>query len=183
MSQAHDRSGSGLFEPRPVHLRLAYAYESCFQDGVSPTDGVIAKRLNVRRETVNRWRRLNPPLWAWLRAQVSHTIEELRPFVDRRIAQLALQGSPEHAKLYYQFIAKLEIPMGDGVPSAPIVHMNFLIPRPEPVVLSTLTARTAMSESGPKDRGHSSTSQTSRPPSPASRVRDAPDIPRIPVRR
>jgi len=131
------------FAPKPVHWRLLAAYEACFQDGHNPSDGVIAKKLDVRRETINRWRRRNPKLREWLYRQIGQTAVSLRPLVDRRVMQLALLGSPDSIKLYYQYVAKVEPAggrgpfgrdetEGDGGPLPPgSVVMNFLVPRPD----------------------------------------------------
>jgi hypothetical protein len=100
-----------------VHIRFLEAYELAFQDGINPTDAVIAKRLIVRRETITRWRRLNAPLRQWLWEHIGAKAEELRPFVDRRVDQLAMSGSPDHTKLYYQFVAKVGRPFDDDPPA------------------------------------------------------------------
>lgn len=122
---------SDEFRPSPVHYRIADAYEACFQEGVNPTDNAIAKKLSVRRETVNRWRRLRPDLWAWVCDRVGGFAESLRPMVDRRVTHLAIQGSPDHTKLYYQFVAKVGIAGGDAVPAAGSFILNLLVPCPE----------------------------------------------------
>jgi hypothetical protein len=75
---------------------------------------VIAKRLSVRRETISRWRRRNPDLRRWLHENIGTRAEELRSFVDRRVTQLAISGSVDHAKLYYQFVAKVGDPAPDS---------------------------------------------------------------------
>lgn len=131
--------------PRMVHLRLLGAYEQCFQDGRNPTDGVIAALLKVRRETINRWRRRKPGLRRWLQEQLGATAESLKPLVDRRVAQLAITGSVDHAKLFYQFVAKVGVPLDEDAPGVPAgqlppVVMNFLIPRPEMPALPSLAA-------------------------------------------
>ena len=121
------------FIPKPVHFRLLSAYEACFQDGVPPTDGVIAKRLQVRRETINRWRRRNPRLRTWLFEHIGQNALELKPFVDRRVAQQAIAGSPDAQKLFYMFVAKVGMPPGDdddAPPAGVSMIYNFLIPRP-----------------------------------------------------
>jgi hypothetical protein len=155
-SQTHARSDHkrshvsdvepAAFQPKAVHFRLLDAYEECLQDGVKPTDGVIAKKVGVQRETINRWRRQNSALRNWIFEQIGHYAAERRPFVDRRIAHLAESGSVEHAKLFYQFVAKVGSPLGDdGGDGRIVVNHNYLIPRPDysqvaipgPVVSST----------------------------------------------
>lgn len=140
------------FVPKPVHWRLLSAYEACFQDGVPPTDGVIAKRLNVRRETINRWRRRNGRLRAWLYEQIGRHAAELKPFVDRRVAQQAMAGSPEHQKLFYQFVAKVGLPPDEGSdePPAGSFTMNFLVPRPEMPVIPGVIVRQVQPPQLPK---------------------------------
>ena len=123
------------FIPRPVHFRLLDAYESAFQEGRNPTDSVIAGILKVRRETVNRWRRRNPRLRAWLHQRIRQRAEDMRPYVDRRVTHLALSGSVEHTKLFYQYIAKVGAPHEDGEDSPEdsryVTHVNILVPCPE----------------------------------------------------
>ena len=116
-----------------MHLRLLEAYELAFQDGINPTDAVIAKRLNVRRETITRWRRRNAGLRAWLGEQIGARAGELRPFVDRRVTALAVSGSPEHTKLFYQFVAKVGRSFDDDSTASgvPACIVNLLCPRPE----------------------------------------------------
>lgn len=132
------------FIPKPVHFRLLSAYEGCFQDGIPPSDGVIAKRLGVCRETINRWRRRNPRLRAWLFEQIGRYAAELKPFVDRRVAQQAIAGSPDAQKLFYTFVAKVGMPPGEDGDAPPVgtaFTMNFLIPRPETPVIPGVTVR------------------------------------------
>jgi hypothetical protein len=127
------------FRPKHVHFRLLDAYEQTFQEGINPTDAVIAKRLGVRRETISRWRRRNARLRAWLYEALGERASELRAFVDRRVTQLAISGSPDHMKLFYQFVAKVGLPVAAGeelssdsqVPSNAGVIINVLTPRPE----------------------------------------------------
>ena len=132
-----------MFVPRFVHFRLLTAYEGCFQDGIPPSDGVIAKRLGVRRETINRWRRRNPGLRAWLFENIGRNALELQPFVDRRVAQQAIAGSPDAQKLFYQFVAKVGMPPGDDGDLPPAagsaITYNFLIPRPQTPVIRGVT--------------------------------------------
>lgn len=131
-SPADDHEMSQVFQPRPVHLRLLTAFEAALQDGVNPSDTVIAKKLGVRRETINRWRRLNVELWRWVYEHIGQRAIDLKPLVDRRVYQLAMSGSPEHTKLYYQYVAKMELPYPDDLTGGRIiVHNNFLIPRPD----------------------------------------------------
>ena len=123
------------FRPQPVHVRLLTAYEQAFQEGKNPHDGVIAEKLGVRRETICRWRRRNPKLRRWLYDMIGRDAEDRRPFVDRRVTHLAEAGSVDHAKLYYQFVAKVGIPGGDGggdgALTGIVVTNNFLVPRPD----------------------------------------------------
>lgn len=122
----------GAFRPKALHFRLLDAYEECLQDGVKPTDGVIAKKVGVQRETINRWRRQNSALREWIFERIGHHAAERRPFVDRRVAHLAEAGSVEHAKLFYQFVAKIGPPPdSDGGDPRIIVQNNFLVPRPD----------------------------------------------------
>ena len=145
--QPADRASEGAegFIPKPVHLKLLSTYEACFQDGIAPTDGVIAKRLNVRRETINRWRRRNSQLRAWLFERIGQHAVELKPLVDRRVAQQAIAGSPDHQKLFYQFVAKVGLPAGDEGDGPPVagasIVMNYLVPRPETPVIPGVTVR------------------------------------------
>ena len=62
---------------------------------MNPTDGAIAKKLGVRRETVNRRRRWKPGLQAWLYDQMGRRALGLKPIVDRRVPHLALRGRIE----------------------------------------------------------------------------------------
>ncbi len=127
--------------PKPVHFRLLAAYEECFQEGLNPTDTVIAQKLTrgdrrVHRETVNRWRRQNLALRLWLFEQLGRTAAELRPLVDRRVTALAIRGSADHTKLFYQFVAKVGTPFGDAPGVQPgggtgTYILNLLVPRPE----------------------------------------------------
>lgn len=126
------------FIPRPVHFRLLSAYEQAFQEGKNPSDGVIAALLSVRRETVNRWRRRNPRLRVWLYDSIGRHSVDMRPMVDRRVAQLAIQGSAEHMKLFYQFVAKVGVPRDDAPGTDPMGDqddarcvINILVPHPE----------------------------------------------------
>lgn len=126
------------FHPKPVHLRLRAAYEEALEERGIPSDAVIAKKLGVRRETICRWRRRNGALRQWLATSIGGDALEMRPFVDRRVTHLALQGSPEHIKLYYQFVVKFGMPIGDAgdVAAAGIqVIQNYLVPRPEMPVI------------------------------------------------
>ena len=75
--------GGDTFAPKPVHFRLLSAYEAAFQDGIPPTDGVIAKRLGVRRETINLWRRSNHRLRAWLFERIGQTVTPGLPWRSR----------------------------------------------------------------------------------------------------
>lgn len=144
-----DVQQDAAFQPKPVHFRLLEAYELAFQDGANPTDAVIAKRLNVRRETITRWRRRNPELRRWLYEHIGRRAEELRPLVDRRVTQLAISGSVDHAKLFYQFVAKVGDPERDpAVRTPPAFTMNFLIPRPDTSHLGTQCAPAALPAAG-----------------------------------
>jgi hypothetical protein len=119
------------FEPKPVHFRLLEAYEVAFQDGKNPSDAVIASMLRVRRETITRWRRRNYALRRWVYQQIGVRAEELRPLVDRRVTALAISGSPEHIKLFYQFVAKVGTPSdGEATAATCGFTLNLLIPRP-----------------------------------------------------
>ena len=158
---ADDHEMSQVFSPRPVHLRLLAAFEGALQDGVNPTDTVIAKKLGVSRETVNRWRRRSTDLWHWVHEHIGQRALKLKPIVDRRVTELAISGSPEHTKLYYQYVAKVGSPYGD--PDAPVrddrivVNHNYLVPRPDysqlpavgPVVSSTPAASLTPGSAGP----------------------------------
>lgn len=121
-----------------MHFRLLSAYEQAFQEGKNPSDGVIAALLSVRRETVNRWRRRNPRLRVWLYDSIGRHSVDMRPMVDRRVTQLAMNGSPEHMKLYYQFVAKVGVPREGGAlvdpmgdPDGGACVINILVPHPE----------------------------------------------------
>lgn len=119
---------------KPAHLRLMEAYEQCLQEGKNPTDAVIAAKLSVRRETVTRWRRRRPDLWTWVYGRLGEFALQMRPVVDRRVTALAIQGSAEHTKLYYQFVAKVGTPLDDELPGgrgAAPVQVNILVPHPQ----------------------------------------------------
>jgi len=131
-SSADDHELSQVFQPRPVHLRLLAAFEAALQDGVNPSDTVIAKRLGVTRETINRWRGRSTQVWRWVHDHIGRRALELKPLVDRRVTELAISGSPEHTKLYYQFVAKMDVPFPDELGAGRIVvNNNFLVPRPD----------------------------------------------------
>lgn len=131
-SSADDHELSQVFQPRPVHLRLLAAFEAALQDGVNPSDTVIAKKLGVTRETINRWRGRSTQVWRWVHDHTGRRALELKPLVDRRVTELAISGSPEHTKLYYQFVAKMDVPFGDEPGAGRIVvNNNFLVPRPD----------------------------------------------------
>jgi hypothetical protein len=121
------------FRPKPVHFKLLDAYESAYQEGKSPTDTVIGAKMGVRRETICRWRRRSPKMVAWIYECIGKIAEQRKAFVDRRVTHLAESGSVDHAKLFYQFVAKVGVPLGDGGPNDGkiIVQNNFLIPRPD----------------------------------------------------
>lgn len=114
-----------------LHHRLYLAFESCFQEGIAPTDAVIAKKIGVRRESVCRFRARRPDVMEWIYEKVGNGALLLRPLVDRRVAQLAISGSVEHAKLFYEFVAKLGNPVDDERPAPPTSFtLNLLVPRP-----------------------------------------------------
>lgn len=99
-------------------------------------DAVIAKKLGVRRESICRWRRRNPALCRWLATTIGGAALEARPFVDRRVTYLALQGSVEHTKLFYQYVAKPG--EGDSASVKPF-QINVLAPAPEPLPVPSAT--------------------------------------------
>ena len=98
----------------------------------------------MRRETINRWRRQNAGLRAWLFEQIGRNALELKPFVDRRVAQQAIAGSPDAQKLFYMFVAKVGMSPGDDhdvMPAGASITYNFLIPRPATPVIPGVTVR------------------------------------------
>jgi hypothetical protein len=171
---SHDaapRTGASptAFSPKHVHQRLLDAYESALQDGLNPSDSVIAKKLGVRRETVNRWRRRKPGLRQWLYDQIGQHAVDLKPLVDRRVTHLALSGSPDHTKLYYQFVAKIGLAPEENAFGQGAFTLNLLIPRPPNPLPATPLTSVAPAPAG-KDGG-----LIPRPPSP-------PDIPTVVLR-
>lgn len=118
------------FRAKPLHFRLLEAYRQVLEEKGCPTDAVIAQRLDVRRETVCRWRRRHPPLWQWVRDQIGEAAAKAKACVDFRVSALAQSGSPEHIKLFYQFVAK--VAPEDEAPAATVAPIiNLLIPRPD----------------------------------------------------
>ena len=98
----------------------------------------------MRRETINRWRRQNAGLRAWLFEQIGRNALELKPFVDRRVAQQAIAGSPDAQKLFYMLVAKVGMLPGDDhdvMPAGVSMVYNFLIPRPATPVIPGVTVR------------------------------------------
>jgi hypothetical protein len=98
---------------------------------------VIARKLNVRRETVCRWRRRNPALRQWLANEIRAEVAQARPFVDMRVTVQAMRGSPEHQKMFYQYVERVGqvVPEGEPGPSGagPSMILNLLVSRPDPV--------------------------------------------------
>ena len=64
---------------------------------------------------------------------------DLRPLVDRRVTHLALSGSPDHTKLYYQFVAKIVLAPEENASGEGGFTLNLLIPRPESTMVPTGT--------------------------------------------
>lgn len=46
---------------------------------MNPTDAAIARRVNVKRETITRWRRYHPRLWRWLYECIPAAALERKP--------------------------------------------------------------------------------------------------------
>jgi hypothetical protein len=161
------------FCPEPVHYRLRNAYVAAIEEQGSISDGVIAKRLNVRRETVCRWRRRNPALRQWLANEIRAEVAQARPFVDMRVTVQAMRGSPEHQKLFYQYVERVGqvFPEGEPGPSGagPSMILNLLVPRPEiptipGVVVRELCQQPASVSGAATELGISGKALTPNPP-------------------
>jgi hypothetical protein len=152
----------------------------CLEGAKPPTAANRARVLGRSRQAVWEFDKRHPDFWEWQDAVVRRVSSNKWGLVKNRAADLAIQGSSTHAEIFCRMESGhygRGVP-NDGLlaPSVPTFHMNFLIPRPEPVALlstSVAPAPTPTATAGPPAAG---SSLIPRPPA-------SPGIPTVAVRR
>ena len=120
------RIGSRTFRPS----RQQQAYLECWLDPEAPKTIVgIATHIRVARRSIYNWFE-RPEFVRWFNSQVQHHTDHLWTPMLHRIAELALQGSIEHLKLFMQIRSAMrsEIERHDGRSFVVMVG----VPRPQP---------------------------------------------------
>jgi hypothetical protein len=124
----------------------------CMEKGQAPTAANRARVLGRSRQAVWEFDKRHPDYAEWADRELSRVSSNKWGLVKNRAADLALQGSPAHMEVFCRMESgHYGRAAGSADPSLVPVGftMNFLIPRPEPVVPSPSTVATVR-ESGPR---------------------------------
>jgi hypothetical protein len=122
---------------RRSQLRYLRAKMDLTEGGTPPTYINLAKRLGISPQALWKFRRRYPWLDEWCNRFVLADNAALVGFVQRRLALVAIQGSPDHAELFFKSVGALggSGDQGDGrhgVNQGDVqVQQVFLVPRPE----------------------------------------------------
>lgn len=119
------------FVPDARALRLLDAYLEAIGEGGRITNVVLAAKMRppMKPDALQKWRTRNPQVDVWLRERIDATLAPDKPLVLRRLLELALRGSAEHAKLLGQFMGWFAPADRGGDPSlsaaTAAVQINF----------------------------------------------------------
>jgi hypothetical protein len=134
--------------PQPCHWRYLDAVVEALETDGNVSNRAIARRMGVRHETITRWTRQHPDIRAWVGQRLETVSNDRHAHIVNRCVNLALRGSIDHAKLYFQVTGRLGSMAGhgsgaDGVAVNNAVHTGpqviyIAVPRPgdEPVSCS-----------------------------------------------
>jgi hypothetical protein len=161
----------------------------CLEKGQAPTAANRARVVGRRRQSVWEFDKRHPDFHEWQDKVLSVASSTKWGLVKSRTADLAMQGSPTHAEIYCRMESGHYGPSGVNAerppPGAPVVQMNFLIPRPDPALPPTVTPATAINAApeAAVDNSMPMGTQTSRPASILPQGLNRLNIPTIVVRR
>jgi hypothetical protein len=132
---------------RPFYPLFLRAYLRCLEDGKPPTSVNLSRELGVSRQNVHQMLGRHPDLLAWINAAVDRENAHLTASVVRRVANLAMAGSPQHAEIFFRHASGAyarqgtigDPPGGGTVPAGISFTINNLIPRP-PTLAEELAA-------------------------------------------
>lgn len=104
--------------PQAVHYRYLEAIVEALQADGNTSNRAIAKRMNVRHETITRWTRRHPQLRGWVGQQLQERTRGRHEQLIGRVFEMGMRGSIEHAKLYFQVTGSM------GSDAGATVEMN-----------------------------------------------------------
>jgi hypothetical protein len=123
---------------RPSYHRYLRAHVSLVEQGKGPTLVNLAKELGISGTAVWKFQKRHPDVLAWIGAFIAKGHEHYTALVVRRVGNLAIQGSAQHADIFLKFQSGAYVRAGaPGDPDAPlsdgriVVTHNYLIPRPD----------------------------------------------------
>lgn len=125
------------------------AYLRCLEDGKPPSSVNLARELGVTRQNVHQMLGRHPDLLAWINAAIERENAHFTASVVRRVANLAMAGSPQHAEIFFRHAAgaysrqgAMGDPAGGGItgPGGLNFTINNLIPRPPTLAEEALAA-------------------------------------------
>jgi hypothetical protein len=124
---------------RPFYHLVLRAHMACLDSGKVPSPVNLAKELRRSRQAVHLMFLRHPDLGAWIDRHVSAANEHYVGSVIRRVAMLAMQGSPQHAELFFKQRVGAFDRRGFGDEALPPgaelnvnnYTLNLLVPRPE----------------------------------------------------
>jgi hypothetical protein len=87
---------------RPSYLRIFRAYLQCLEDGKAPTYANLGRVLCQNRQTVHGMFQRHPDLDGFIHRHIAAQNGHYVGAVVRRAGILAMQGSPEHMRIYLE---------------------------------------------------------------------------------
>lgn len=107
------------FSPSPREWRLFDAYLAVLGEGGRVTNAALGARMvpPMKESAMRMYRTRLPEADRWVREQIHGTIAQDRPLVLRRLLELALRGSAEHARLLAQICGWFAPPDRGGDPT------------------------------------------------------------------
>ena len=109
------------FQPSPREWRLFDAYLAVLGEGGRVTNAALGARMvpPMKESAMRMYRTRHPEADSWVREQIHATIAQDRPLVLRRLLELALRGSAEHARLLAQICGWFAPTDRGGDPNVP----------------------------------------------------------------
>lgn len=119
---------------RASYWRMLRATMECMERGHVPTPANRARVLNRSRQAVWEFDKRHPDFHEWQDRILCAVSSNKWGLVKNRAADLAIQGSPTHAEIFCRMesghYGRGGVRDDATPPGTPVVHMNFLIPRP-----------------------------------------------------
>lgn len=131
---------------RPSHWRYLRGYIHCLEEIGAPTIGNLGKALGVTKTAVWLFQKRHPEVIRWVNAVLLEQSLQYLGGVQRKVAHLAMRGSPAHAEIFFKVVngayARAQQPgdAPDPLTGSMQPIFNILIPRPEPAALPAAPA-------------------------------------------